>query len=295
MDEKDARYEAQRLTLSRAVAITGITATLSFPLGFYARSAAPNVTSVPLISPDARGYYLVALLVTIAVGAIVHLLETDDPNVHERDPDWRLYQPGGPVETFRLRQPATAWMLPVVALLTSFLFLAIHHPLAYIILVPLVASGVVFAARVTRYHVLNIFNGPTVLARTGHVVLTHWVAFAMLCIVYMFKARTLYSGSLVFVGCFLLLMQLTDGIDETRPAFRMLYAAAGALGMAQLIWALNYWNTSAWFGGGILMAMFFFVASIVRGQLAEKLTQRHVIERASIALPFFVALAYLAE
>lgn len=294
MDEDDARYEAQRLVLTRAVAITGITATLSFPLGFYARAAAPDVTSVPIISSDGRGYYFVALLVTIAVGAIVHLLETDDPSVHERDPDWRLYRPGGPVETYRPRQPATAWMLPVVALFASFLFLAIHHPLAYVILVPLVVASVVFAARVARYHVLNIFNGPTALARTGHVVLTHWVAFAMLCIVYMFKARTLYSGSLVFVACFLLLMQLTDGI-EARPASRMLYAAAGALGIAQLIWALNYWNTSAWFGGSLLMAMFFFVASVVRGQLAGRLTQRLVIERASIALPLFVALAYLAK
>lgn len=294
MDEDDSRYEAQRLALSRAVAITGITATLAFPLGFYARSAAPAVTNVPIISSDGRGYYLMALLVTIAVGVLVHLLETDDPSVHERDPDWRLYRPGGPVETYRLSQPATAWMLPVVTLFTAFLFLAIHHPLAYIVLVPLVAAGVVFAARVARYHVFNIFNGPTALARTGHVVLTHGVAFAMLCVVYMFKARTLYSGSLVFIACFLLLMQLTDG-TEARPASRMLYAAAGALGIAQLTWALSYWNTSAWFGGSILMTAFFFIASIVRGKLSGRSTPRIVVERASIAVPFFLALAYFAE
>ncbi|MBA2454608.1 MAG: hypothetical protein H0V47_15665 [Chloroflexia bacterium] len=294
MDDDDSRYEAQRLALSRAVAITGITATLAFPLGFYADSAAPDVTNVPFISSDGRGYYLAALLVTIAIGAIVHLLETDDPNVHQRDPDWRLYRPGGPVESYRPSQPATAWMLPVVVLFTSFLFLAIHHPLAYVLLVPLVAAGAVFAARVARYHVLNIFNGPTALARTGHVLLTHGVAFAMLCIVYMFKARTLYSGSVVFIACFLLLMQLTDGI-EARPASRMLYAAAGALGLAQLTWALNYWNTSAWFGGSFLMTAFFFTASIVRGQLSGRLTQRLVVERASIAVPFFIALAYFAE
>lgn len=294
MDEDDSRYEAQRLALSRAVAITGITATLSFPLAFYARAAAPEVTNVPIISSDGRSYYLVALLVTTAVGAIVHLLETDDPSMHQRDPDWRLYRPGGPVEAYRPSQPATAWMLPVVALFTSFLFLAIHHPLAYVLLVPLVTAGVVFAARVARYHVLNIFNGPTALARTGHVVLTHGVAFAVLCVVYMFKTRTLYSGSLIFIASFLLLAQLTDGI-EARPASRMLYAAAGALGIAQLTWALNYWNTSAWFGGSLLMTLFFFTASIVRGQLADKLTQRLVVERASIAVPFFVALAYFAE
>lgn len=284
MDEDESQYQAQRLALSRAVAVTGITVTLAFPLGFYADSAAPDVTNVPLISSDGRGYYLVALLVTIAVGAIVHLLDTDDP-VSDEDRVDALTQ---------RRQPATAWMLPVVALFTALLFLAIHHPLAYVLLVPLVAAGVAFAARVARYHVLNHFDGATALAKTGQVVLTHMVAFVMLCVVYMFKARTLYSGSLIFVACFLLLMQLTDG-SEATPARRMLYAAAGAAGIVQLSWALNYWNTSVWFGGAILMTMFFFVASIVRASLSGGLTQRLVVERAAIAAPLAVALAYFAE
>lgn len=294
MDEDGNWYEAQRLALSRAVAITGITATLSFPLAFYARSAAPEITNVPIISADGRGYYLVALLVTIAIGAMVNAIQNDNPTVYERDPDWRFFGRDSPPATRRPSEPATAWMLPVVAILVSYLFLAIYHALPYVVVVPLVAAGVVFASRVARYHVFNLFHGQVVLARSGHVILTYGVAFAALSIVYMFKARSMYSGTLVLMCSFLLLMQLADGL-AARPSQRILYAAAGAVGLTQLTWALNYWNTSAWFGGAILTTAFVFFGSIMRGRLSGTLTRRNVIERASVAVPVLVALAYFAE
>ncbi len=294
MDEDDSRYEAQRLALSRAAAITGIVATLSFPLAFYARSAAPELTNVPLISSDGRGYYVVALLVTFAVGALIHVLDRDDPPAWRRELKSRGSPPDNPAMFERQRLTSTAWMLPVVAVFASFLFLAIYHRLAYVVLVPLVTAGVVFAARVARFHLLNQCDGATVMARVGQMVLTHGVAFAALTIAYMFKARTLYSGSLMLVVSFLLLLQLTDGI-EASPRRRMLYAAVGAVGLAELTWALNYWNISAWFGGALLLTLFFFVASMIRSQLAGGLSQRVIIERAAIAAPLMIALAYLAE
>lgn len=294
MDDDESRYEAQRLALSRAVALTGITATLSFPVAFYARSSSPAITSVPIMSSDGRGYYLVALLVVIVIGAIVQLLQNDDPAGDALDPDWRFYGAGPAATTPREHEPATAWMLPAVALFASYLFLAIYHRLAYVMLVPLVAAGMVFAARVVRFHVLNGLNGSAQLARGGQVILTYPVAFAALTIVYMFKARSLYSGALVSIFAFLLLMQLADGL-AAGPARRVLYAVVGAIGLAQLTWALNYWNTTAWFGGAILTTMFVFVGSIMRLQCAGQLTQRVVVERAAIAVPVLAALAYFAE
>lgn len=294
MDDRDSRYDAQRLALSRALALAGITATLTLPLGFLARSIAPDPINVPLISADGRGYYLLALFVALVVAALAQLLETDDVARQQYELGWQMHRPGDPPVTYRPPPLQTAWMLPLVTLVTAYLLLAVYHRISVIVFISILTAGTVLAARMVRYHVMNTIPEWDTAARLGHVVLTHGLAYFTLTAVYMFKARTLFAGVLILALGFLLLVQLTDGVQATQVK-RMLYAAIGALGLAEVAWALSYWNMSAWIGGAMLVAMFVFVAGVVRSQLRGELTQRRLVEVLAVAAPIFAVLAYLAE
>lgn len=287
MDVQPSRDETQRLALSRAAAVAGITATFAFPLAFYARSVVPSPVNVPLIGSDARGYYVVALLAVIILAAIIHALDVDDPARIENRYGERVY-------LYRQPAPRTAWMLPAVILGTTVLLFVHSQRLVLVILLPLAAAVAVFAARAVRLHVMNRALPYAAYAGVALQVLTYLTAFVALAALYGFKMRSLYSAPLAFVVGFLLLMQLTDGLSASAGR-RILFATVGGLAVAELIWALNYWNTSMWIGGALLAVVFFFFASVARAHLAGGLSIRQLIERGAVAAPLFIILAYLAE
>lgn len=287
MNESDSRYEDWRLALNRAIAVAGITVTFTFPLGFYARSAAPDQSSVPLLSQDGRGYYLMCLLVVGIIVALIEALDIDDPARLENRYGERIFG-------FRVPAPRTAWMLPAVGTFTVLLYLGQHHRLAMVMLAPFAAGAIVLVSRMARFHVLRNVRATATLATFALHLLTYVTAYCMLTALFAFRARTLITGPLMFLISFLLIMSLLDGLSTSGPR-RMLYAAIGGLALAEVTWALSYWNVSAWLAGGILAGVFYFFASVARVVHAGTLTSRRVLERLAVAAPIFVILAYLAE
>lgn len=287
VEEGNLRYTAQQLALNRALALAGIVTTLTIPLAFYARASAPDPASVPLIGPDGRGYYLASLLVVGIISVLIHLLEADDPARLVNRYGERIY-------LFRQPAPRTAWMAPAVALFTVYYALALHHHLPIVLLAPFVAGIMVFVLRLSRYQLVSNPTGSAMLIGVAQQLIIVGVALAAFAVVYSFRTRTLYAGPAMFILSFLLLLSAFDGL--TAPAWRrMVYAAVGGLAVAQLVWGLNYWNTSGLIGGALLATVFAFYATVSRTHLGGGITQRQVIERAAFTAPVFVLLAYIAE
>ena len=287
MADSETRYHAQRFAFSRALALAGITITLSIPIAFYARASAPDTTMVPLISNDGRGFYLASIFVVAIISAIIQALETDDPARIVNRYGERLYQ-------FRMPAPRTAWMLPAVSLFSLYLAVALENRLIVVVAVPFAAGVVVLAARMVRFEVLNRVAEGAEIAPLLLQVLVYFTAAGALLVVFEFRARALYAGPLVCVMMFLLLMTLFDGLDSS--AFqRALYAAIGALAVGQVYWALGFWNVSTLIGAALLWLVFLFYGSVSRTLQEAGINQQQVAARAGFAIPLFLLFAYLVE
>jgi hypothetical protein len=282
-----SRYQAQRFALGRAIALAGITTTLVIPLAFYSRSTSPDAGSVPLISTDGRGYYLAALLVTIVLAGIVQALETDDPARLVNRYGERIYQ-------FRQPAPRTAWILPTVGLYAIFLLLALHHSLIVILLAPFLAGGLVLAARVARFEVMSGSQATFPAVTLAHQVLVYSVTAGTLMALFAFRSRTLYAGPVIFLAAMLLMLSLYDGTDSP-PVRRFVFAAIGGMALAQVSWALGYWNISTLAGGALLALTFVFYGNLSRVELVRGITRQYAIVNAACAVPVFIILASMGE
>lgn len=285
MAEHDSRYYAQRFALSRAFALAGITLTLSIPLTFYARSVAPVPTSFPLVSPEARAYYLAALILTTIVAVLIRTLETDDPARIVNSYGERVYQYRRPV-------PRTAWMLPAVGMLSLYSLMAVHDRLILQFGVPFLAGGLVLAARVLRYELLASPGSPPGLAANGYQVLVVLVAALALFSIFGFRERGLYAMPVVFLAVVLLLMTAFDGL-ETALFRRVIYAIIGGVAVAELYWALGYWKISTVAGSGLLLVAFAFFGGMSKLQLGGGVRRPQVVAGAVLASVVFVMLTRL--
>ena len=126
--------------------------TLSIPVAFYARATQPDTSAVPLIDPSGRGFYLACVLILGIIAAIVQALDTDDPARIVNRYGERLFQ-------YRAPAPRTAWMLPVVGIGGLYVLVAYQPRIALVLLVPFLAGGLMLAARMVRFEVLNRPDG----------------------------------------------------------------------------------------------------------------------------------------
>lgn len=287
MYDSSSRYHAQRYSFSRALALAGITATLVIPLAFFARSTSPDDGTVPLISADGRAYYLASLFITIIFAGIIQSLETDDPARLVNRYGERIYQ-------FRQPAPRTAWMLPAVGLYAIFLLLALHHSLIMILLAPFVAGGLVLAARVTRFEILSRPGEAQQLVAGAQQALVFAVAAGALLTLFAFRSRTLYSGPVIFLATMLLMLSLYDGTDSPSVR-RFVLAATGGMAVAQVSWALGYWNIPTLAGGALLTLVFVFYGNLSRVELSRGVTRTQAIVHAAGAVPVFWFLASMGE
>lgn len=283
--EYDSRYYAQRFALSRAIALAGITLTLTIPLSFYARSVSPASDSFPLISPQGRAYYLAALILTAVIAVLIQSLETDDPARIVNSYGERVYR-------FRQPAPRTAWMLSAVGLFSFYTLMAVHDRLIFQLAVPFLAGGLVLAARVLRFEILATPGSPPRLAENVYQVLVVAVAALALFTIFDFRARGLYAMPVLFVAVVLLLMTAFDGLNMTGFR-RVVYAAIGGVAVAELYWALGYWNISTLAGAGLLLTAFAFFGGLSKLQLSGGVGRTQVIVGAVLASIVFVMLARL--
>jgi hypothetical protein len=254
------------------VRVTVVAFAVTLLLGIAVRSNPPDPVNVPILSSDGRLFYLLTLGASVLVGVMAQRAE--------RAREALMASRSKFVGQSIVPALATAWILPMLAVLSAVLLIARHNRWIEIAAATLLAASGVFASLTVRENLNAREDGSLNLAKVAHVVLTIAVAFLILTLVFMFRMRTLLSAPAVLIVSLLLLIQIHDGID-TWPVRKIAYATLGALLLAEVTWGLNYWPPIGWYAGAILTAILAGVALASGAQMTNSLTRQRAVLYAS--------------
>ncbi len=220
-------------------------------------------------------FWLLGVALTVAVGVLVQRFARQAPPVAGS------VQASLPTEAF----------LPAVATLGGVLLVSLYHTPALIWLAPAILAPTLGVILIARYHLHDEAGRLRRAAQSTYLLLTYGVAFAVLAAIYINKARSILSASLVaFIAC-LLLVQIAAG--ERFPAERrLLYGLVGGVILGQVTWALNYWPLTGWTGGAVLLIAFYFIAGLLLAQIREGVRRRDLLEYGLSALCLFALVVW---
>jgi hypothetical protein len=278
MQRRPRRPSARRnLDIDLAAAFSVVAAVLTLALGAYARHVSPPLTDVPLIGPSGRLLYALMLLSLVGFGYQTHRVWDEQPVA---------YTPYPPAPT--------AWILPTLTMLGGLLLVVHYHDWPVIAMAGIIVGSGVYAALTVRASLAGSGVVDASTAQAIHSILTLVVALITMSQIYGYRMRTIYSAPTVFLVALLLLVQVHDGIPA-NPVRRVAYALVGAFVVAEIVWPLNYWPPSGWFGGGVLTVVFLGYALISRAQLRQRLTQSLVMQYAALTAALFAVIVVLAR
>lgn len=256
----------------------------------------PQQERSQLVATQRRGYRRALLLSVVATAGVVGLLLLANlalesgPMLLLAQEAWLFWLAGGALAVgagllfSRFASTAgrtTPWplgaLLPACATFGGVLLVSLYPRQALAGLIPLLLFPVLFTILVVNYHLHDGLGRTRQLARTAHILLTHGVAFVVLAAIYINKARSLLSATLVGLVVCLLLAQLAAG-ERFPTERRLLYGLVGGVVLGQITWALNYWPLTGWSGGAVLLIAFYFLAGLLLAQIREGVRRRDLLE-----------------
>lgn len=185
----------------------------------------------------------------------------------------------------------TAWIVPAVATSAAVMLVATYHSAPMMVVGPLVAflgnAGALFAR-----DLLDDTADPT--RRTAvaiHSVVVHAVAFIAFSAIYLNKLPTAPFVALVALVAGLLILETLERGFAPRVQ-RILYAVLGAFVLGQAAIALNWWQTSGWTGGAVLLTVFYLASGVLLAATQrQRMRGRDAIEFGLVSAVAFVILA----
>lgn len=287
VDETLADDGEQREAYTRAMGLGIAAAIVTIPLALLARSASPDPVNVPVLSSDSRLYYLLALVVSVTLGAFAHYTD--------HDAGWARHGALGSGYRWIADQGrATAWIMPALTLGTVFLLLAMYHSWPVVLVAPLLAGSGVFVGVLARH---SAFDPDPVSRRSARLALlanAYITAFVLLSVVYEFRTRSLLAAPAVALIVAPTIMVATDALDAPLRQ-RIILAVAGGLVMAEATWALNYWNAPGWYGGLVLSTLSFAIVSAISAWVEERLNPALVARLSGLAVAVAAVVAFIAD
>lgn len=188
---------------------------------------------------------------------------------------------GGVRPTRRLHPEA--WIVPVLLVLATFLFLG--GPVFSLVArgIGLVILGAFLLATLIAQHYRQD-ERPAARNWSNLTLdlLVYVTAFFLYSAIYGQRVRSLFSATSIVVFTFLLSLTLLHR-HGTRAQTR-LYAAVIGLCVGEVTWPLNYWVVSGMFGGAFLIFVFYALANPARLHLQGKLTWRATLEYILVGL-----------
>jgi hypothetical protein len=239
-------------------------------MALYARSNPADISATPLLDADGRLYYAVALFVAVGYGLAVERAGEDDD----------LGAPG--------------WILPALTLLGAFLLAGVYHSWPVVVAVPLLAGSGVFAALVVRHYLIAEDVETLASARLTHLVLTLSVVLVNFAMLGIHRAGPAYSAVTLGTVGGLAAYQLFD-VTRATEVRRTVYAVAIGFGLAEVAWALEFWNARGWYAAALLSTVFFALARLADARVRAELTRPFVYQNVGLAAALFAVFAFLAE
>lgn len=257
-----------------------IVAAIVFVLAIAATGGRPEANRIPLLQTTNALYW--------AIGAVAILVAGAGAQYAERAASRAAVSmsPGGDE-----LESHTAWIVASVATTAAILLVATYHNAAMMVVGPLIAFLGNAGALLARDLLDDAGDASQRTATTIHAFVIHTVAFLALGAVYLNKLPTPLAALLVAaIGGLLTLETLERG--SANQTVRSIYALLAAGIMAQVMIALNWWQTHGWTGGAVLLVCFYIVSGVLLARTQRTvLRTRDVVEFGAVSL---VALAILA-
>ena len=188
----------------------------------------------------------------------------------------------------------TAWIVPAIATAAAVVLAATYHNATMMVVSPLIAFLGSAGALLARDLLDDAGDASGRTATTIHAFVIHAVAFLALGAIYLNKLPTPLSALLVAVVSGLLALETLERGAADRTV-RLVYALLAAGIMAQVMIALNWWQTHGWTGGAVLLVCFYLVSGVLLARTQRSaLRARDLVEFGAVGLVAIVILAITA-
>jgi hypothetical protein len=225
------------------------------------------------------GTWLIAVLLAALTAAGVNSIARQHPRVHLAD----------------TRYIFILWILPAAIVVTATMLLSFADVRAYgvsaLILVALAGVFLVVAI-LGEYVTIDLNDRSYNSARLGVNLAVYLVALILFATVYSLKIRSLFSAPAIGVAAGLLALELLRS-SETEFWRTWLYATIVGLAMAEIVWALNYWNLAGLIGGAFLLIFFYAFTGVAQQYLWNRLNRIVLVEFAMIVVGAIALLFWL--
>lgn len=260
-----------------------VAAAIVFVLAIAAAGAQPAAIATPLLQATNALYWTLAAAAVLIAGAGAQFAERAAARAANS-----MSPHSGELES------PTAWIVPAVATAAAILLVATYHNATMMVVGPLIAFLGSAGALLARDLLDDAGDASQRTATTIHAFVIHVVAFLALGAVYLNKLPTALSALLVaLIGGLLTLETLERG--TANHAARIVYALLAAGVMAQVMIALNWWQTHGWTGGAVLLVAFYLISGVLLARTQRSVLRgRDLVEFGAVSLVAFAILAITA-
>jgi hypothetical protein len=260
-----------------------IVAAIVFVLAIAATGGQPVANAVPMLQTTNALYWVIGAIAILVAGAGAQYAERAAARAA-----------GSMSLGAEELESHTAWIVASVATTAAVLLVATYHNAAMMVVGPLIAFLGNAGALLARDLLDDAGDASQRTATTIHALVIHTVAFLALGAVYLNKLPTPLAVLLVAtIGGLLTLETLERG--SANQTVRSVYALLAAGIMAQVMIALNWWQTHGWTGGAVLLVCFYIVSGVLLARTQRTvLRARDVVEFGAVSLVALVILAITA-
>jgi hypothetical protein len=272
-----------RWLILRSVALALVFAGLVAGVGWLGDELNVGPGRVPIRDAEVRSYWLAGILL-VGIAAVVYRLFDNPPP--RRSTGEHPFEP-----SINAGELATNWILPSLVVLSAITLLGVYQGTTSIAFGAVITFlGLSFGVPARHMMMLSGDAGRE-RARVIFTMLVHGIAFLTLSMIYIHKARSLFSATAVLIVGVLLLIALSEGEDDVFTR-RFVYALVGGLMLGQVTWGLNYWQATGWTGGAVLLVCFYLYGGVILTHLRRGVEVRDVIEYGAVSALAFGIVVY---
>lgn len=194
---------------------------------------------------------------------------------------------------FRNVTPAF-WFLPGLSVIAAYAFWRLFNPVlggTAFLLALIATAGTLIVTLAAQYFSLDRNAEVHTPAQIVLHIIGYLIAFGSFSAIYYTRYRTLYSATMVALVSAVLLYALLN--IQRRPVSIGVALIAG-IGIAELMWALNYWQTTFLLAGVVLVTVLYVVAGLLGYASLGQLNRRLLLEYGLVGAVLVGGVAYVS-
>ncbi|WP_322511504.1 hypothetical protein [Chloroflexus sp.] len=186
------------------------------------------------------------------------------------------------------------WFLPGLSVIAAYAFWQLFNPVlggTAFLLALIATAGMLIVTLAAQYFSIDRRAEIHTPAQIVLHVIGYLIAFGSFSAIYYTRYRTLYSATMVALVSALLIYALLN--IQRRPISIGVALIAG-IGIAELMWALNYWQTTFLLAGVVLVTVLYVVIGLLGYACSGQLNRRLLIEYSVIGVVLVGGVAYMS-